>query len=308
VSATARGSEPASGRGSAPASGLTTETQATESPDRGTAHADPAFANILCALDGSRRSYVAVEQAAALAGPAGHLTLLAVTAVAGTGAYKSAAIGSARGERVLGRAARIAERAGVSSTKVVDPGAPASAVILERAVQHDLLAIGAPAMGRVAGMLVGGVAFDALGSFTTPLLLARPAPQGLPFARSILVASDALEGSDRLVELAGRIARDQEARLVLVHAPDPESRAPSPRIQAQAHAVGLLLPSTSETVIEAGSARDVIVDCAGRAEVSLVVMGSRRRRGLRALGSVSKRVVHEAPCSVLLVPPEAISD
>ncbi|MGC2373330.1 MAG: universal stress protein [Solirubrobacteraceae bacterium] len=37
---------------------------------------------------------------------------------------------------------------------------------------------------------------------------------------------------------------------------------------------------------------------------SRVVMGSRRLRGLRALGSVSRHAAHDAPCSVPLLPPE----
>jgi hypothetical protein len=35
-------------------------------------------------------------------------------------------------------------------------------------------------------------------------------------------------------------------------------------------------------------------------------MGSRGLHGLRANGSVSRRVVHEARCSVLLIPPERL--
>jgi nucleotide-binding universal stress UspA family protein len=38
-----------------------------------------------------------------------------------------------------------------------------------------------------------------------------------------------------------------------------------------------------------------------------VMMGSRRLGGLRAIGSVSRRVAHDAPCSVLLVPPEQLN-
>ena len=37
-----------------------------------------------------------------------------------------------------------------------------------------------------------------------------------------------------------------------------------------------------------------------------MVMGSRRLGGLKAIGSVSRRVAHDAHCSVLLVPPERL--
>jgi hypothetical protein len=62
--------------------------------------------------------------AAVLAGPDGHLTLLAVTAVSGSGAYTAAAIGPGRVDLVLSNAKRIADDAGVPSSTVVDPGGP----------------------------------------------------------------------------------------------------------------------------------------------------------------------------------------
>jgi nucleotide-binding universal stress UspA family protein len=282
-----------------------TETQPMQAQDgRGAAKPGPVFADILCAVDGTRRSYTAVEQAAALAGSGGQLTLLAVTAVAGSGAFRSARINSARVKRVLHHAERKARDAGVKSNAVVDPGGPPSTVILQAAAQHDLLALGAPAMSPLGAMLVGGVAFETLQSFTTPLLMARPAPPGVPFAGRMLVASDALEGSDGLVELAGRLARERGASVILLHADGVEPGSAPRSIQAQAQALESVLAGKSETRVEPGGAQDVIVDVATSEAVSLIVMGSRRRGGLLALGSVSRRVVHDAPCSVLLVPPE----
>jgi nucleotide-binding universal stress UspA family protein len=40
-------------------------------------------------------------------------------------------------------------------------------------------------------------------------------------------------------------------------------------------------------------------------DADLVIVGSRGLRGLRALGSVSERLGHRAPCSVLVVKPSA---
>ena len=51
--------------------------------------------------------------AANLAGPNGHLTLLAVTAESGTGAYGTAAISPKRAELALSNARRIAHDGGV---------------------------------------------------------------------------------------------------------------------------------------------------------------------------------------------------
>ncbi len=282
-----------------------TETQATHrNHSQAVPSPGPVFASILCAVDGTRGSSAAVEQAAALAGADGHLTLLAVTAVRGSGVHETAAISPTRAKRLLEHAAEVAAKAGVPSTLVVDPASPPSQVILERAAQHDLLAMGAPAMSWLGGMLIGGVTVAALGSFATPLLTARSIPAGQDFARSIVVASDGLDGSDHLVDIALRLAQAKGTHVTLVHAIEVGARAQSDRIDEQARRLELTFDGRSEIRVQLGSARRVIVEAAKSSKASLVVMGSRRLDGLRALGSVSRRVVHEAHCSVLLLPPE----
>jgi len=263
----------------------------------------PVFANILCAVDGTLTSTAAVETAASLVGPAGHLTLLAVTAVVGSGAYTTAAISPRRVDLVLSNAKRIADRAGVPSSTVVDPASPPVDVILERASDHDLLAIGAPAGSWLGGVLLGDVATVALSQFTTPILFARRS--SVPLRGShILVASDGEEGSDQIVQLAGRLGQSQGAQVTLVNAPGSESKMNPRAIKAQARALRRALPNTGEPCIEPGKAPEVILDAAKHTKAALVVMGSRRLSGLRAFGSVSRRVVHDAACSVLVVPPE----
>ncbi len=264
---------------------------------------DVVFAHILCAVDGTRGSYAAVEQAAALAGSTGQLTLLTVTAVGGSGAYKYAAVSPARAERILEHAANIARRAGISATKVIDPASPAAQVILDRAGDQDLLAIGAPVTSWLGGMFIGGVGVETMRSFTTPLLAARFAPHEHDFASRILVASDGLEGSDAVVELAGRLARSRDASVALVHASGVESKTAHRRIEHQARTLEAAVGAAIETQTVPDSAWKVIVEAAKGTKASLVVMGSRRLDGLRSIGSVSRRVVHDGPCSVLLVPP-----
>jgi nucleotide-binding universal stress UspA family protein len=261
------------------------------------------FGNILCAVDGTRTSTAAVKMAATLAGPNGHLTLLVVTAEAGSGAYRTAAISPLRARRVLSNAKRIASAAGVPSTTVIDPRTHPVEVILERASDHDLFAIGAPATSWLTEMLVGGVASVALREFVTPMLVVRQPLNGSLRDRQILAASDGGEGSGGVVELAGRIAHSQGAQVILVNALGPESKSNPRAIQAQVRALDKLLPSASDAYIEPGKASDVILDAAEKTHSRLVVIGSRRLNGLRILGSVSRRVVHDAPCSVLVVPP-----
>ncbi len=282
-----------------------TDTEAAQ-PRAGlsTAASDCVFADILCAVDGAPRSFAAVEQASILAGPNGQLTLLAVTALTGGGVYRYAAIAPARAKLILERAARIADAAHVPCTEVIDPQHPPSDVILERATEQDLLTLGAPE-SRLGGMLSDCAAVDELKEFATPLLLARPTSPGSRFPERILVASDALGESDELVELVGRLARAHGAGVVLLHVSGAGSRADSHRVEQQSHRLDLATDGSCVLRVEAGAAQEIIVQTAERVGASLVMMGSRRRRGLRAIGSVSARVVHDAPCSVLLIPPDA---
>jgi nucleotide-binding universal stress UspA family protein len=262
------------------------------------------FTNILCAVDGTRPSTAAVRMATCLAGPEGHLTLLAVTAVSGSGVNRAAAISPSRVQGVLSRAERIAEEAGVPSKTVVDPGGPPVEAIFKRASHHDLLAIGAPASSWLGGMLIGGVAAGALSRFTTPMLVVRAPFAGSLHGRRILVASDGGANSDHIVELAGRLGLSQGAQVTLVNALGAESKMNPRGIQAQARALELMLPDASGACIEPGKPRDVILNAATGTKAAMIVMGSRRLGGLRAFGSVSRRVVHDAPCSVLLLPPD----
>lgn len=261
------------------------------------------FTNILCAVDGTRTSTAAVEMAASLAAPGGHLTLLAVTAVSGSSVHATAAISPGRADLVLKDAKRIADGAGVPSSTLMDPGGPPSEAILARASEHDLLAIGAPVTSWLGGMLVGSLATTSLSRFTTPILFARRSLTGSLRGRQILVASDAEEGSDQIVDIAGRLGHSQGARVTLVNAPGAESKSKPRAIEAQARALRLAVPDAGEPYIEPGRAPDVILEAAEHTDAALVVMGSRRLTGLHAFGSVSRRVVHDAPCSVLVIPP-----
>lgn len=285
-----------------------TETAAANNPNESSIDRDrdSVFGDILCAVDGTAGSYAAVEQAAVLAGPGGRLTLLAVTSADGGGASARPAVSPGRAELILDRAAQLAEETGgVRTTKVAHPGGSAIHVLLDRASQHDLLAIGAPVVSRLGGLFVSGVADEMMGSFTTPLLAARPAPGDARFAGSVLVASEGSEDSDRVVEFAARLASSRQARVTLVHAVGVESRAGYSRpIETQKQALERAVGGVVEVLIEAGSARRVIVETAQNERATLIVMGSHRLSGLHAIGSVSRRVLHDAPCSVLLVPPE----
>ncbi len=273
-------------------------------PRAADAKATSVFPDILCAVDGTRSGMAAVRMAANLAAPDGHLTLLTVTSESGSGRlYTAAAISPSRVQGVLRRAKRIADDVGVESSREVDHMGPPVEILLERACDHDLLAIGAPPTSWLGGMLVGGVAAAALSQFTTPMLVVRRTFTGSLRGREIVVASDGEKGSDEIVEIAGRLGASLGARVTLVNALGAESKNNPRSIQAQARMLERMLPDASGVLIEPGKPWDVIIDAAKSKEAAIAVLGSRQLSGLRALGSVSRRVAHDAPCSVLLLPP-----
>jgi nucleotide-binding universal stress UspA family protein len=276
------------------------------------ANGAPIFADILCAIDGKEGGFSSVEHAAALAGTQGRLTFLAVTSHRSSGSYRGPAIGPAVATEILERAGGIAREAGVPYTSEVDPRSPPARVILDWSARYDLLALGAPASSWPAKLLSVGVGDKALGGFTTALLVARPLAADRRFGDRIVVASDGLESSQALIELAAKLAHAQESRVTLVHALGRESpikrghvREQERTLQEQEQTLARSRASgTSELRVEPGRAAKVLVSAANAADASLVIMGSRRLDGLRAMGSVSRRVAHQARCSVLLVPPE----
>jgi nucleotide-binding universal stress UspA family protein len=188
-------------------------------------------------------------------------------------------------------------------------------VILEWSGRYDLLTLGAPASSWPARMLSVGVGNKALEGFTTPLLVARPLPEERRFADRIVVASDGEEASDGLVRFAARLARAHGSHVTLVHALGRESPIKrgrggeqERRLKEQERTLAAATTAgNTEALVKPGGAADVIKSAIAAADASLVVMGSRGLDAVRAMGRVSRRVVHQARCSVLLAPPETLA-
>jgi nucleotide-binding universal stress UspA family protein len=262
-------------------------------------------ADIICGIDGTRSSYEAVRQAAFLAGAEGHLSLLVVTGHQGAGRQEASVLTPARARAVGEYARKIAREEGVAAAAEVEDRGPVAEVLLERAREHALLALGAPSMSRLAHLLIGGVASKAANELPVALLIARRrSPRVAPEGARVLVASDASERSNALVEAAARLAAGRGLGLVLMHAVHGESTRHPTRITAQARRAQELLGEEVKLCVISGRPAQAIIECARESGATLAMLGSRRTRGLRSLGSVSERVIYDADCSVLLVRPE----
>jgi nucleotide-binding universal stress UspA family protein len=263
----------------------------------------PVFGRAMCAIDGKEGGYAAVRQAASLMAPGSELTLLIVTSFRSAGERRPPAIGPLEADAIVKRAEGIAREAGVEPRVEVEPATPPGRVVLEWAGGYDLLAMGAPSASWLGGLLVAGVADSALGELRTPLLTVH-GEAGASVREHVLLASDGHEDSAAPLALAGEIARAGSSRMTLLHAQGHLRRVDHRKLEAQTEELRAFGVDEPDLMLRHGRPHEVIVELAERLAASLVVVGSRRLAGPRALGSVSRRVVHEAGCSVLTVPPE----
>jgi nucleotide-binding universal stress UspA family protein len=262
------------------------------------------FADVLCAVNGSRGSVEAARQAIALAGPDAALTFIAVSYAAGSGLAETAALGEPRARKALEQSVRLAERAGVAASAKLRKARSPSKTLLAEAERHELLILGSRGGSRVGGIFLGSTATKAAHETPKALLVARKSdPKWRDFPARILLASDGSPGSWAAARAAARIARARGSRVEVLYVPN--EAAPERRRTVDEQVVAIQELTGVEPAVADGSGQvaERIVDVAGSERSSMIALGHRGLRGVKALGSVSERVVHRAPCSVLLVPP-----
>jgi nucleotide-binding universal stress UspA family protein len=247
------------------------------------------FNRILCGVDGTPESLVAVRQAVRLEDGDGALWLAAVAnlakaAHAGIAAPHAAELLQQEAEGALAAAREIA----LSASEKLLGGDPVAALLREaEAEQATMIALGSHGRGRAAGMLLGTVAARMLRDAPCSVLIARPARDSESWPRSVVVGVDGSSESAAAFTVATAIAERFSASLNAVGSTkdqlDPEA----------AHAIAPALEEQPDTAVAALAAASESVD--------LIVVGSRGLHGLKALGSVSERVAHQARSSVLVV-------
>lgn len=160
----------------------------------------------------------------------------------------------------------------------------------------DLVAVGSHGGSRAAGVVFGSVASAMAHYAPCSTLIAREPTSGT-FPGLIVHANDGSPESLDAAYVAGRLAARYGSTAVTLHVGETRDRS------VAEEAVALMESSGLEPVmkVEQGSPYRRIVEVANGLRASLIVMGSRGRTGLAALGSVSERVVHHAGCSVLIV-------
>ena len=135
---------------------------------------------------------------------------------------------------------------------------------------------------------------------------------------TIIVALDGSEHSLKAIEYARELSEKHGAKLILVHAFQPTSDLRGSEgfnqmlgkrmqkgetiIKAAVDRLGPVTSEVEENLLE-GPAAEAIISVAESRKADLVVMGTRGMGSLKGMlfGSVSTKVSHHAPCSVLVV-------
>jgi len=256
------------------------------------------FTRILCGVEGNPSSTEAARQAIELSTPETSLRFIAV--------YTSFELGpdytKEKLREALDEAVGLAEEAGISAEADMPEGRYASPVLLAEAENYDLLVIGTHGHSRVAGILLGSTASESAHGTHRPLLIARQPPSSNGTPRRILLASDGSDSSWQATRVAGALGAQGHSAIDLIHVDDGKHPGADEVVADQAAEIASAVGQEPEVIKPDGHATEQIVEAAKERGVSLIVCGRRGLTGLRSLGSVSERVVHQAACSVMLIP------
>lgn len=218
------------------------------------------------------------------------------------------------------------------------PGHPAE-IIVEYAdrIKPDLIALGARGLHTTFGILLGGIAQQVVEYANYPVLVVRAPYQGI---KQVLLVVDGSEHNQRAVRYLcasdehGCFPFSREAIIQIVHVMEPvripaasiqqvymgpdliiEKRLEAAAIrQSQLEQEGKYILSQASQALKASGAQtktillkgdpaEEILRYAENEKVDLIVAGSRGLSQVKSwlMGSVSRKLVHYAKCSVLIV-------
>lgn len=211
-----------------------------------------------------------------------------------------------------GRAAHLSvlarlDAGGIRAQGHVRTGTPAAQISsLAHELAADLLVLGTHDRSRLGRLLLGSVADGVKDRAQASILFAR----GPPAAGRILVAVDGSAASRRAAAMALRLAEAWDARLDVLHVVErPSGILAASSLPLDDTLQGLGLPEMGRVRyhLSAGKVPDAILAHATTTRAGLIVLGSRGLGRIQSalIGSVGRRVAHEASTSVLLVREDA---
>jgi nucleotide-binding universal stress UspA family protein len=252
-----------------------------------------AFARIVVGVDGTEWGFEALRQALVLA-PKENAILHAVTALDTAPAIRTGFQAAHYAELLAKEAeaareaaeAIIAGRHGCEGR--VGRGKPVDVLRRQRDDSHaTLVALGGRRSSRFLGVMLGDTGAELVRDAVCSVLLACPAGDSPWQPGNIVVGFDGSTYSLAALGVAEELARASNGSVEVVVATDGK------RIERDVSwkdRVDIWVPTDPVTALVERSRT-----------VDLVVVGSRGVHGLRALGSVSERVAHQAHCTALIV-------
>lgn len=251
------------------------------------------FARIIVGVDGTDWGFEALRQALLLASEETS-TVSAVTALdtataihAGIHATQFAELLEQEAAEARASAERITDGRPRASARVVR-GKPVDVLRRERdELKATLVALGGRRSSRFLGIMLGDTGTELLHDAVCSVLLAYPADEGAWQPSKIVVGLDSSSYAQAALQTADELARKFGGSVEVVSA---TGGKPVERDAAWANRVQSWDPRPPVYALVERS-RDV----------DLVVVGSRGVHGIRAIGSVSERVAHQAHCTTLVV-------
>ncbi|HEY7693460.1 MAG TPA: universal stress protein [Gaiellaceae bacterium] len=261
--------------------------------DEETAQAELRFSRVLVHVDGSDAGFEACRQAARLAEP--EATIDAVAVVELSDAVWAAHNAPAVVEQLRREATVALERAAQLIGDRVERrfvNGPETAALLQEAERTatTLIAVGWHGRRRAEEILIGGVVGELLHAPTCSILVARPSDDPGAFPRSIAVGIDGSAAAEHALEAAESLAARLGVPLRVIAAVH-GGAVDLERVRRRCPAAEEIDRQPLEALTDAARGAD------------LLVVGSRGLTGVRALGSVSERIAHQAACSVLVARP-----
>ena len=258
---------------------------------------DSVLSNVVCGVDGSPEGMVAVAQMARLAPATSRMAVCGVWtsgAALALGASAAFARPPFSDHEHMKNAVHTARdsfpRDRVEEVVIEGPAGP---MLLDEVTQRraTLVAVGSHGSRRITGILLGGVATLMLHKAPCSVLISRHRQAWDGVFRSIAVGTDGSAESCAAVRVASQLGDDLAVEVTAVMAGKNAINDALASSLARADGGQITLRR------QPGSAVSVLAE----SNADLLIVGSRGLSGVRALGSVSERVAHQARCSVLVV-------